>query len=74
MEVSSMESCCVCGSPRVYFVTAYGAGDQISKKKANKYDIAEYIEKEYGEWTVQTDLDIYKCRDCGNFCSEINYY
>jgi len=69
-----MESCCVCGSPRIRFVTVYGAGDQISKKKANKYEIAEYIEKEYGEWTVQADLDIYNCRDCGSYCSEINYY
>jgi hypothetical protein len=56
----------VCGSPHVFFVTAYGAGDQISKKKANKFDIVEFIKKEYGEWTVQADLDIYRCRDCGS--------
>jgi hypothetical protein len=64
----------VCGSPHVFFVTAYGAGDQISKKKANKFDIVEFIKKEYGEWTVQADLDIYRCQDCGSYCSEIAYY
>ena len=69
-----MDSCCVCGSPYVSFVTAYGAGDQISKSKARKYDIVSFIEKEYGEWTVQSDLDIYRCRDCRSYCSEIAWY
>lgn len=44
------------------------------QKKANKFNIAEYIGKEYGEWTVQADLDIYKCSGCGSYCSEVNYY
>jgi len=69
-----MDTCCVCGSPHISFATAYGAGDQISKSKANKYDITEYIAREYGEWTVQADLDIYKCKDCRSYCSEVNYY